>query len=86
MGRITTRNSSVVVTGERIKLSTHINELVRFRLHELTEMKEGVTRVIGQHGYWVDGGSLAEYLRSTSPGTDAESEIPFVEYKRIHWI
>ncbi len=76
----------MVETGGRIKLSTHINELVRFKLHELTEMKEGVIRVIDQHGYWDEGGSLAEYLRSTSPGTDPESEIQFVEYKRIHWM
>jgi hypothetical protein len=49
-------------------------------------MKEGVIRVIDQHGYCDEGGSLAEYLRSTSPGTDPEAEIQFVEYKRIHWM
>ena len=36
----------MVETGGRINLSTHINELVRFKLHELTEMKEGVIRFV----------------------------------------
>ena len=64
----------------------NINELVRFKLRELTKMKEGVICVIDQHDYWDEGGSRAEYLRSTSPGTDPESKIQFVEYKRIHWM
>jgi hypothetical protein len=71
--------------GEGIKLSTHISELVRFKLRELTEMQEGVIRAIDRNGYWIEGGSLAEYLRSTSPGADAQSDIQFVEFKRIHW-
>ena len=32
-----------LVPGQRIKLSTHINEIVRFKLHELDDVKEGVT-------------------------------------------
>ena len=28
-----------LVPGQRIKLSTHINEPVRFKLHELADMK-----------------------------------------------
>jgi hypothetical protein len=75
-----------LVPGQKIKLSTHINELVRFKLHELADMKEGVIRAIDQHGYWIEGGSLAEYLRSTSPGADAHSEVQFIAFKRIHWI
>jgi hypothetical protein len=39
-----------LVPGQKIKLSTHINELVRFKLHELADMKEGVIRAIDQHG------------------------------------
>src|SRR6266446_2183381 len=31
-------NNSDFVPGQRIKLSTHINELVRFKLHEIVEM------------------------------------------------
>ncbi len=54
------------VPGERIRLSTHINELVRFKLHEIAEMKEGVIRAIDQQGHWIEGGSLAEYLRGIS--------------------
>ncbi len=75
-----------LVPGQRIKLSTRINELVRFKLHELADMKEGVIRAIDQHGYWIEGGSLAEYLGSTSPGADAHSAVQFIEFKRIHWI
>jgi len=41
-------NDSHLVPGERIKLSTHINELVRFKLHEIADMKEGVIRAIDQ--------------------------------------
>lgn len=59
-----------LVPGQRIKLSTHMNELVRFKLHELADMKEGIIRAIDQQGYWIEGGSLAEYLRKTSPGAD----------------
>ena len=72
--------------GQRIKLSTHLNELVRFKLHELADMKEGVIRVIDQQGYWIEGGSLAEYLRNTSPGADAHSDVQFIEFRRIHWM
>ena len=49
-------------------------------------IREGVMRAIDQHGYWIEGGSLAEYLRSTSPGADAHSEVQFIEFKRIHWM
>ena len=80
------RKKPVVLTGERIKLSTHINELVRFKLHELPETREGVIRAIDRHGYWIEGGSLAEYLRNTTPGTDTRSPVQFVEFKRIHWM
>jgi hypothetical protein len=75
-----------LVPGERITLSTLINELVRFKLHELTDMKEGVIRAIDQEGYWIEGGSLAEYLRQTSPGADATSKVQFIKFKRIHWM
>jgi hypothetical protein len=79
-------NNPEVLTGQRIRLSTHMNELVRFKLHELADMKEGVIRAIDQHGYWIEGGSLAEYLRSTSPGVDAHAAVQFIEFKRIHWM
>ena len=75
-----------LVPGQRIKLSTHINELVRFKLHELPDMKEGVIRAIDQHGYWIEGGSLAEYLRNTSPSADVHSDVQFIEFRRIHWM
>ena len=39
-------NNPEVLPGQRIRLSTHINELVRFKLHELADMKEGVIRAI----------------------------------------
>ena len=74
------------MTTERIKLDPLVNRLVRFKLHELTDTKEGVIRTLDESGYWIDGGSLAEYLRSTSPCSDASSEVQFIEYKRIHWI
>lgn len=75
-----------LVPGQRIKLSTHINELVRFKLQEVVDMKEGVIRAIDRPGYWIEGGSLTEYLRNTSPGADAHSEVQFIAFKRIHWI
>ncbi len=72
--------------NERIKLDPLVNRLVRFKLHELAEPKDAVIRAFDQQGYWIEGGSLAEYLRSTSPGSDVTSEFQFVEYKRIQWI
>jgi hypothetical protein len=57
-----------------------------FKLHELAETKEGIVRSFDEHGYWVEGGSLAEYLRMAFPGGDVASPVQFVEYKRIHWI
>ena len=79
-------DSPDLVPGHRIKLSTHINELVRFKLHELADMKEGVIRAIEQKGYWIEGGSLAECLRNTSPGSDCHSDVQFIEFRRIHWM
>ena len=72
--------------NEQIKLDPLVNKRVRFKLHEIAEMKEAVIRAFDELGYWVEGGSLAQYLRNTSPCSDAESEIQFVEFKRIHWI
>jgi hypothetical protein len=34
--------------------------LVRFKLHELSELKEGIIRAFDQQGYWIEGGSLAD--------------------------
>jgi hypothetical protein len=36
--------------------------------------------------YWIEGGSLAEYLRKTSPGNDAVANVQFIKHKRIHRI
>jgi hypothetical protein len=71
---------------ERIKLDPLVNQLVRFKLHELVEAKEGTIRAFDEHGYWIEGGSLAQYLQRTSPEADVASEVQFIEYKRIHWI
>jgi hypothetical protein len=74
------------MTNDRIKLDPLVNQLVRFKLHELAETKDGVIRAFDEQGYWVEGGSLAQYLKSTSPGSDAESAVQFIQIKRIHWI
>lgn len=73
-------------TNERIRLDPLVNRLVRFKLHELSEMKEGIIRAFDRQGYWIEGGSLAQYLRDKSPGADATSDIQFIEHKRIHWL
>ena len=72
--------------NETIRLDPLINRLVRFKLHEAAEMKEGIVRAYDRDGYWIEGGSLAQYLRSTSPGDDGASDVQFLEFKRIHWI
>lgn len=72
--------------NERIKLDPLVNKLVRFKLHELAETKEAIIRSFDEHGYWIEGGSLAEYLQRASPGGDVASAVQFVEYKRIHSI
>ena len=71
---------------QRIKLDPLVNQLVRFKLHELAGTKEGIIRAFDEHGYWIEGGSLAEYLQKASPGGEVASPVQFVEYKRIHWI
>jgi hypothetical protein len=71
--------------NERIRLDPLVNKLVRFKLHELAEMKEGIIRTFDRQGYWIEGGSLAQYLRETSPGADPTSDVQFIEYKRIQW-
>jgi hypothetical protein len=72
--------------NERNKLDPLVNQLVRFKLHELVEAKEGIIRAFDEHGYWIEGGSLAQYLQLTSPGADVASDVQFIEYKRINWI
>jgi hypothetical protein len=74
------------MTNERIKLDPLLNRLVRFKLHELAETKDAVIRAFDEQGYWIEGGSLAHYLKNTSPASDVASEFQFIEYKRIHWI
>lgn len=71
--------------NERIRLDPLVNRLVRFKLHELSEMKEGIIRAFDDQGYWIEGGSLAQYLCDTTPGADRNSDIQFIEHKRIHW-
>jgi len=68
-----------------IKLDPLVNQLVRFKLHEIEEMKEGIIRAFDNEGYWIEGGSLAQYLQSTSPGGNVTSNSQFLESKRIHW-
>jgi hypothetical protein len=72
--------------NERIKLDPLLNRLVWFKLHEVAETKDAVIRAFDEQGYWIEGGSLAQYLKSTSPGNDIASEFQFIEYKRIQWI
>jgi hypothetical protein len=71
---------------ERIRLAPLTHHWVYFKLHELEELKEGIVRASDEHGYWIEGGSLAQYLKSASPGADAASEFQFIEHKRIHWV
>lgn len=71
--------------NERIRLDPLVNKLVRFKLHELAETKEGVIRAFDEHGYWIEGGTLAEYLRNTTPGADLASKVQFLQFKRIQW-
>jgi hypothetical protein len=74
------------MTNEGIKLDPLVNQLVRFKLHELDETKEGIIRAFDEHGYWIEGGSLAQYLQRISPCADGASRVQFIEYKRIHWV
>lgn len=74
------------IANEKIKLDPLVNQLVRFKLHELAETKEGIIRAFDEHGYWIEGGSLADYLQTTSPGAVVASTVRFVEHKRIQWI
>jgi len=79
--------NSNFVPSEMNKLGTHIiNELVLFKLHEIADMMDGVIRAVDQDGFWVEGGSLGEYLRSASPGTVVHSKVQFVELRRIRWM
>ena len=71
--------------NERIRLDPLVNKLVRFKLHELAETKEGVIRAFDKQGYWIEGGTLAEYLKNTTPGSDPASRVQFLQFKRIHW-
>lgn len=71
--------------NERIKLDPLINKLVRFKLRELLDTREGTIRAFDGEGYWIEGGSLAEYLRATGSGADATSQVQFLEYNRIQW-
>jgi hypothetical protein len=79
------RSVAFIMTIEKIRLDPLVNRLVRFKLYEIAETKEGVIRAFDESGYWIDGGSLAQYLRISSLCSDASSEVQFIEYKRIHW-
>src|ERR1700736_3733767 len=50
-----------------------------------THRSEGVILAFDRNGYWIEGGSIVEYLRNTTPGPDAASKLQFIEDKRIHW-
>lgn len=70
----------------RIKLDPLVNQRVRFKLHEIDDIKEGMIRALDERGYWIEGGSLSEYLRMTSQAEDPTSEVQFLRYERIHWV
>jgi hypothetical protein len=64
----------------KTKLDPLVNRLVRFKLHELADTKDAVIRTFDKQGYWIEGGSLAQYLKSTSSGDDLASEFQFIDY------
>jgi hypothetical protein len=78
--------SDDILTFDQIRLDPLVNRLVRFKLHEVDEIKESVIRAFDDQGYWIEGGSLAQYLKSTSPASDIGPDYQFIEFKRIQWI
>ena len=70
----------------RAKLDPLVNELVRFKLYESAEMYEATILSFDETGYWVRGGSLCEYLKSSGREDDANSDTRYLESRRIHWL
>ncbi len=59
-----------------MKLDPLVNQFVRFKLHESTKTYEATILAIDSSGYWVQGGSLCEYLCGSAENAS------FLEYTR----
>jgi hypothetical protein len=69
-----------------IQLDPLVNKLVRFKLHESSQIYEAIILAFDETGYWVRGGSLCEYLKNADSDHGSDSDTRYLDVKRIHWI
>jgi hypothetical protein len=70
---------------EPIKLDPLVNQRVIFKLHAEVSTMDATILGYDDVGYWVKGGTLAEHLKK-SDVSDSESDIRYLEIKRIQWL
>jgi hypothetical protein len=60
------------------------NRRVIFKLHGMDPLDATVLKQ-DETGYWIRGGTLAEYLRRSGCSV-LENDVRYVEFSRIEWL
>jgi hypothetical protein len=71
--------------SERIQLDPLINRRVIFKLHGQESAMDATILSYDANGYWIQGGTLADYLTNASL-SNLESDIRYLEISKIEWI
>jgi hypothetical protein len=66
-----------------VKLDPLINHLVTFKLKDCPETLYGTIRAFDEHGYWIEGGTIAGQLQL---GDDKDGAVRYLEFNRIEWL
>jgi len=66
-----------------MKLDPLVDRLVTFKLKDRAETLDGTIRAFDEHGYWVEGGTIAAHLPL---GDDKDSAVRYLEFNKIQWL
>lgn len=69
---------------EPIKLDPLVNQRVIFKLRGVKSTMDAVILGYDDAGYWIKGGTLAEYLK-TSDVSDSQTDVRYLEIRQIEW-
>jgi len=70
---------------EPIKLDPLVNQRVIFKLHGEESTMDAMILGYDDAGYWIKGGTLAEYLKKADV-SDSLSDVRYLEIPKIQWL
>jgi hypothetical protein len=67
-----------------MKLDPLINRCVIFKLRSHNTTMDATMLRYDANGYWIRGGTLAEFLRE-SPVSEPSNDVRYLEFAKIEW-